>query len=105
MGLNCASVFLTLAGDHTFCFYPKLPLTFSVFLEIPVCRQLSFSLRMGTALKRPQYSAVNEQQCYAIFAIDYMEVNMEYMPSDRADVKNTSGEGRAERFAGDTVGR
>lgn len=54
MGLNCAYFNLTLAGDHTFCFYPKLPLTFSVFLEIPVGRQLSFSLRMGTAVKCPQ---------------------------------------------------
>ena len=48
---------LTLAGDHTFCFYPKIPLTFSHFLKIPVNLQPSFSLRMANVTDARGYSA------------------------------------------------
>ena len=45
-----ATVSLTLADDRIFCFYPKPPLTFSIFLEKPAKLQLSFSLRMADAV-------------------------------------------------------
>ena len=44
------AVSLTLADDRIFCFYPKPPLTFSIFLEKPAKLQLSFSLRMADAV-------------------------------------------------------
>lgn len=49
-----ASVSLTLVDDHTFCFYPKIPLTFSHFLKIPVNLQPFVSLRMANVYWRPR---------------------------------------------------
>ena len=109
IGLHCAPVTLTLAGDHTFCFYPKLPLTFSVFLEIPVGRQLSFSLRMGTAVKCPQY-AINVQQCYP--SVYFLSVTLSHfrsifrsisVASFRVDFKNTEQERSHSRYCAEIV--